>query len=291
MGRFKSKSKVFTPRNQTDKKENRMALFEITPLSEFYHPIERRTCRQRSNCGNSFWPSVRQGHPAIDLVVPTVSGLFSRNDMDNSLNHNITEESVNINLPLNGFNEDDIDVTIEDGTLKIEAKKEEKNDKGETVSQRMVKQVVSLPENCDADNMEVTIDEDSMLSISVPRKADDIESETVEEKEIDVEVSEKTLATIQVQDYKPEELSVKITSDGKTIEVSGKHEEKSEDGKSAVVREFPRMFACPEDVDVDKMVSHLSGGELIIKAPVVKPALEANTSRSIPIQMETESSD
>merc|ERR1712018_446899 len=270
---------------------NSMTLFEVTPFSEFYHPIERRTCRQRSNCGNSFWPSVWQGHPAMELVVPTVSCLFSRNDMDNSLNHNITEESVNINLPLNGFNKDDIDVTIEDGTLKIEAKKEEKNDKDETVSQRMVKQVVSLPENCDADNMKVTIDEDSMLSISVPRKVDAIESETVEEKEIDVEVSEKTLATIQVQDYKPEKLSVKVTSDGKNIEVSSKHEEKSEDGKSVVVQEFTKMFACPEDVDVEMMESHLNGGELTIKAPVVKLALEANTSRRIPIQMETESSN
>merc|ERR1711944_115168 len=113
-----------------------------------------------------------------------------------------------------------------------------------------------------------------MLSISVPRKADAIESETVEEKEIDVEVSEKTLPTIQVQDYKPEELFV--TSDGKTVEVSGKHEEKSEDGKSVVVQEFTKMFACPEDVDAEKMESHLNGGELTIKAPVVKLALEGN---------------
>merc|ERR1711944_73532 len=272
MGRLKSKSKVFTPRNQTDKS---MALFEVTPFSEFYHPTERQNCRRRSN---SFWPSVWQGHPAMEIVMPTVSELLSRNGknshFDNSLNHNITEESVDVNLPLIGFSEDDIDVTIEDGTLKIEAMKEEKNKKGETVSQRMVKQVVSLPENCDADNMEVAIDEDSMLSISLPRKADATESETVEEKEIDVEVSEKTLATIQVQDYKPEELSVKVTSDRKTIEVSGKHEEKSEDGKSVTVQEFTKMFVCPEDVDVEKMESHLNGGELTIKAPVVKLALE-----------------
>merc|ERR1711944_34266 len=293
MGRLKSKIKVFTPRNQTDK--NSMALFEITPFCELYHPMERRNCHRRNNCGNNFWPVARQGYPAMELVIPTFSELSSRNGknphLDNSLNHNITDDSVEINLPLVGFYEDDIDVTIEDGILKIEAKKEEKNDKGETVTQRLVKQLVSLPENCDTDNMDVAIDEDSMLSISVPRKADAIESETVEEKEFEVEVSEKTLATIQVHDYKPEELSVKITSDGKTIEVSGKNEEKSRDGKNGVVREFTRMFACPEDVDVDKMVSHLSGGELIIKAPVVGPALEANASRSIPIQMETESSD
>merc|ERR1712018_723676 len=242
---------------------NSMALFEITPFSEFYHPIGRRNCRRRSNCGNSFSPSVWQGYPAMELAMPTVSQLFSRNGkciphLDNSLNHNITDESVDINLPLDDFHEDDIDVTVEDGTLKIEAKKEEKNKKGETVSQRMVKQVVSLPGNCDADIMEVTIDEDSMLSISVPRKVDAIESETVEEKEIEVVVSEKTLATIQVQDYKPEELFVKVTSDGKTVEVSGKHEEKSEDGKSVVVQEFTKMFACPEDVDVEMMESHLN---------------------------------
>merc|ERR1711944_330774 len=193
--------------------------------------------------------------------MPTVSQLFSRNGkciphLDDSLNHNITDESVDINLPLDGFNEDDIDVTIEDGTLKIEAKKEEKNDKGEMVTQRMVRQVVPLPENCDAEKMED-------------------------------EVSERTLATIPVHDYKPEDLSVKITSDGKTIEVRGKHEEKSEDGKSVVVQEFTKMFACPEDVDAEKMESHLNGGELTIKAPVVKLSLEGNASRSIPIQMET----
>jgi len=228
--------------------------------------------------------------------MPTVSQLFSRNGkciphLDNSLNHNITDESVDINLPLDGFHEDDIDVTIEDGTLKIEAKKEEKNDKGEMVTQRMVRQVVSLPENCDADNMEVTIDEDSMLAISVPRKAEAIESETGEEKKMEDEVSERTLATIPVQDYKPEELSVNITSDGKTIEVSGNHAEESEDGKNVILREFTRMFACPEDVDVEKVRSHLNGGKLIIKAPVVNPSLEANVSRSIPIQMETEGSN
>merc|ERR1712018_128491 len=199
------------------------------------------------------------------------------------LNHNITDESVDINLPLDGFLEDDI--------LKIEAKKEEKNDKGKMVTQRMVRQVVSLPENCDADNMEVTIDEDSMLAISVPRKAEAIESETGEEKIIEDEVSERTLATIPVQDYKPEELSVKITSDGKTIEVSGNHAEESEDGKNVIIREFTRMFACPEDVDGEKMGCHLNGGELIIKAPVVNPSLEATVSRSITIQMETEGSN
>merc|ERR1712018_169445 len=200
------------------------------------------------------------------------------------------DESVDVRLPLDGFNKDDIDVTIEDGTLQIEAKKEEKNDKGETVTQRMMKHVVSLPENYDADNMKVTIDEESMLAISVPRKVEAIESKTGEGKELKNEVSERTLATIPVQDYKPEELSVKITSDGKTIEVRGRHEEKSEDGKSVVVQEFTKMFARPEDVDVVKMESHLSGGELIIKAPVVKPALEANTTRNIPIQMDIESS-
>jgi len=227
--------------------------------------------------------------------MPTASELLSRNGknshLGNPLNHTSTDQSVEINLPLEGFNEDDVDVTIANGTLKIEAKKVEKNDKGETVTQRMVKQVVSLPENCDADNLEVTIDEDSVLSISVPRKAEAIESETVKEKELEDGVSKRTLATIPVQDYKPEELSVKITRDGKTIEVSGKHEEKSEDGKSVGVQEFTQMFARPEDVDVEKIESHLSGSELIIKAPAVKPALEAKTSRSIPIHMDTETSN
>jgi len=296
MGQIQIQNQSVYTQKPDRQERNSMALFEITPFSEFYHPIERRNCRRRSNCGNSFSPSVWQGYPAMELAMPTVSQLFSRNGkciphLDNSLNHNITDESVDINLPLDGFNEDDIDVTIEDGTLKIEAKKEEKNDKGETVTQRMVKQVVSLPENCDADNMEVTIDEDSMLAISVPRKAEAIESETGEEKKMEDEVSERTLATIPVQDYKPEELSVKITSDGKTIEVSGNHAEESEDGKNVIIREFTRMFACPEDVDVEKMGSHLNGGELIIKAPVVNPSLEATVSRSIPIQMETEGSN
>merc|ERR1712018_545733 len=145
--------------------------------------------------------------------------------------------------PSNGFDMKDLEVKVEEGALKITAKKEEKNDKGETVTTSIMKQTIALPENCSTEDMETAFKEDGMLAISILRKAKAIEGATQQEShEENIQMEKKevptpkettsniTMVTIPVHGYRPEELSVKVTMN-KAINVSGRHEEKATDGK------------------------------------------------------------
>jgi len=242
----------------------------------------------------------------MDLVLPVASDIFTRggnfNDRNgnNKLRQEATEDGVRFTLPLNGFDASGLEVKVEDGALKIKAKREEKNDKGETVATTMMRQIVSLPEGCDADAMETSFEKDGVLAISIPRKPKAAESEvTSETQQLTQETKEdapsgRVLATVSVRGYAPEELSVKVTGNGKAVEVSGKHEERSEDGKSCSASQFSRTFAISEDVEVDKIQSRMAedGAVLTVTAPVFKkPAVEAEAEKNIPIQMEVEQTD
>ena len=70
---------------------------------------------------------------------------------------------------------------------------------------------------------------------------------------------------LDVQQFKPEELKVKI-SEGYVV-VEGKHEERS-DQHGYISRQFIRRYKVPEDVDEPSIVSSLSSdGVLTLKAP------------------------
>merc|ERR1711881_146759 len=275
-------------------------------------PAVRRTCRRGmwgSNCRTGFWPSMWNGYPGtMELALPVASDLFSRSKnaafFNGKLKQEVTEDSIQFLVPLDGFAMKDLEVKVEDGDLKVTAKKEEKNDKGETLTTRMMKQTIALPEDCSTEDMETAFKQDGMLAISIPRKAKAIEDvnkqETSEDKEEVVLTAKETtsdmiLATVPVHGYRPEELSVKVTENGKAVEVSGRHEEKSADGKGSSVSQFSRTFPLPEDIEADKIQSHMAkenGGELTITAPIIKKgAMEAEAVKNIPVQMEVEKSD
>ncbi|KAK9502214.1 hypothetical protein O3M35_011024 [Rhynocoris fuscipes] len=84
---------------------------------------------------------------------------------------------------------------------------------------------------------------------------------------------------LDVQQFKPEELKVKVVDD--FIVVEGKHEERS-DQHGFISRQFTRRYKIPEDVDKAALVSNLSSdGVLTLKAP--KLALPDKAAREIPI--------
>jgi len=322
MGRYESQITANTSRRKTKKSNDekiKMVLFEISsPFHPFYHsPAARRGCR-RGNCQvqTGLWPSVWGGNHAMDLAFPVAaSEIFSRssdaaakfNNGNGKLKREVTEDGgIRFTLPLDGFDMNGLEVKVEGGALKIRAKKEEKNDKGETVTTRMMKQTVSLPEGCDVDAMETSFEQDGVLAISIPKKAKAIESQTNEklsqmtpetqenQKTVKDTPSERILASISVRGYAPEDLTVKVTNNGKSVEVSGKHEERSEDGECCSVSQFSRTFALPEDVEVDKIQSRMAedGAELIVTAlAVTRAAVEAEAEKNIPIQMEVEQSN
>ncbi|CAH1401069.1 unnamed protein product [Nezara viridula] len=72
---------------------------------------------------------------------------------------------------------------------------------------------------------------------------------------------------LDVQQFKPDELKLKVV-DGFLV-VDGKHEERS-DEHGFISRQFTRRYKIPEDVDQEKLNSHLSSdGVLSISAPKI----------------------
>lgn len=90
---------------------------------------------------------------------------------------------------------------------------------------------------------------------------------------------DKFQVNLDVQQFRPEELSVKVVNGSVVIE--GKHEEK-EDEHGFVSRHFQRRYVVPQGHDTLQIVSKLSSdGVLSITAPRIAP--QENNEREIPI--------
>jgi len=84
---------------------------------------------------------------------------------------------------------------------------------------------------------------------------------------------------LDVQQFKPEEIKVKVT-DGSVI-VEGKHEER-QDKHGFISRQFTRRYKLPSNTNLEAIKSNLSSdGVLTIAAP--KKAIQGAEDREIPI--------
>lgn len=92
--------------------------------------------------------------------------------------------------------------------------------------------------------------------------------------------SDKFQVNLDVQQFSPNEITVKVSGKN-TITVEGKHEEK-QDEHGFVSRHFVRRYVLPDGHDIDKVVSNLSSdGVLSISAP--RTSETAAGDRSIPV--------
>ncbi|XP_055912407.1 heat shock protein 23-like [Eupeodes corollae] len=83
--------------------------------------------------------------------------------------------------------------------------------------------------------------------------------------------------SMDVQQFKPSELTVKVVDDAVVVE--GKHEER-EDDHGYISRHFVRRYALPNNYDSDKVISTLSSdGVLTLSIP--KPAIENKTAEKV----------
>lgn len=92
----------------------------------------------------------------------------------------------------------------------------------------------------------------------------------------------KFQVTLDVQQFAPEEVSVKVV--GKNVIVEGKHEEK-QDEHGWISRQFVRKYLVPEQCDIDQLKSSLSSdGVLMITAPRKEPEPQSKNERIIQIE-------
>lgn len=86
--------------------------------------------------------------------------------------------------------------------------------------------------------------------------------------------------SLNVQNFKPEEVQVKVADNNVIIEA--KHEERNEDG-SYVSRHFSRRYTLPDDCSIKDIVSSLSAdGILTVRAPPKE--IDTKNARNIHIQ-------
>nr|APH81350.1 Hsp20 [Tigriopus kingsejongensis] len=95
------------------------------------------------------------------------------------------------------------------------------------------------------------------------------------------EGQDKFEVTVDVSQFKPEEL--KVTTNNNVLSIEGKHEEAKSDpnNSSSVMRQFSRKWTLPEDCQANEVVSNLSSdGILLVTAPR-KAALSQDATKSI----------
>lgn len=91
---------------------------------------------------------------------------------------------------------------------------------------------------------------------------------------------DKFQVNLDVQQFSPEEISVKATGDN-TITIEGKHEEK-QDEHGFISRHFVRRYVLPKGCDINQVASSLSSdGVLTITAP--RAGADAIEQKNIPI--------
>ncbi|KAJ8964345.1 hypothetical protein NQ314_004988 [Rhamnusium bicolor] len=122
----------------------------------------------------------------------------------------------------------------------------------------------------------------TIYRINRPRYATDYDEDLVRGDSV-IQDKEKFQLKLDVQNFKPEEISVK-TLNGNAIQIEAKHEEKHDDDKGYISRELVRRFILPKGHDLKSVVSSLSpDGVLTITAPRKVEELE---EKVIPITHE-----
>lgn len=92
---------------------------------------------------------------------------------------------------------------------------------------------------------------------------------------------EKFQANLDVQQFKPEEITVKVTGEN-VLTIEGKHEEK-QDEHGYIQRHFVRRYVVPKGYDLSKVESKLSSdGVLSVTTPAI--AEKSVEHKTVPIQ-------
>jgi len=104
-------------------------------------------------------------------------------------------------------------------------------------------------------------------------------------------------AVMDVKDFNPKDLSVRVVDD--RVVVEGKFEQKSEDGSSVAAKEFYKEFNMPPSADIDQVATALSkDGILTVKAPKREgdvptggPVTQSSASKTSSMQASSNVSD
>merc|ERR1712117_569337 len=199
-----------------------------------------------------FWASNPPPMMACRFDMPTT---FPPAASDNDRNATVNEDgSVEFSVPVEGFSPEDIEIIVsDDGMLRLKASREEKDAEGNVVSSRRVNKSLSLPPDCNVEAIH------SKLNQKEEKKTESVEPRPEKPERESTEVVESVeLASVAVDGFAPEELSVQVSEDGRSVEVGGRQEDRDDSGAVVASKQFSKTFPIPASVDPESVSSQLS---------------------------------
>ena len=219
-----------------------------------------------------FWAATPRPMMACRFEMPSAAFSVDNGDKSSTVNE---DGFVEFSVPIEGFGPEDIEIKVsDDGIIRLKASREEKDAKGNVVSSRRVNKSFSLPQDCDVTAIESKFNQkEGTLKIVAPRSVKQVEREKVDQDEEKIAKSvelepekpkESTdneiveLASLRVDGYAPEELSVQVSEDGRYLEISGSQEDKNDGGLVVSSKQFTKTFPVPDSVNSYSVKSELS---------------------------------
>merc|ERR1712106_1187880 len=202
-----------------------------------------------------------------------------------------------VEINVKEYNPEDLMIKTEEDVLIILAKQESKSTKGKSFVTQQFEQRFTLPTGVDPHQIKSSLSNTGILKVTAPRnstvsnhtnkKAVDVMNKKNQKQNDSSEPiltydDEKFQIKMNVKDYKPDTLDVKV--EGNYLVISAKEEIKESGGIRT--KSFEQKFSIPPGYKLEKIKSSLSAeGELTISAPkdnkssVPMPVLENNMQR------------
>merc|ERR1712106_386536 len=202
-----------------------------------------------------------------------------------------------VEINVKEYSPEDLMIKTEEDVLIILAKQESKSTKGKSFVTQQFEQRFTLPTGVDPHQIKSSLSNTGVLKVTAPRnstasnhtnkKAVDVMDKRIQKQNDSSEPiltydDEKFQIKLNVKDYKPDTLDVKV--EGNYLVISAKEEIKESGGIRT--KSFEQKFSIPPGYKLEKIKSALSAeGELTISAPkdnkssVPMPVIENNMQR------------
>ncbi len=183
-------------------------------------------------------------------------------------------------LPLgNNFQPNDISVKYNDDSVTVNAKRQhhQQDRRGEVYSLMETSRTVSVPKDVDPKSVKAFLTPNGEVKLIAPAPPKD-EPMEVADKE-----SDGWKMDLNLEGFKPEELSVKVK--GNMLTVAAEHKDEGEGHQH--FRKVTRVVTVPSNVDAEQLQSfRTESGTLKLAAPFKKPEQLNPPERNLAIQNE-----
>ncbi|XP_002166332.1 alpha-crystallin A chain [Hydra vulgaris] len=169
------------------------------------------------------------------------------------------EKGFVVNLDVKHYKPEEVALKVEGQVLEVSGKHRNENENGFESSEFHRK--YTIPDDVDVAALTSNISQDGILHIEAPKKLP-VTSESGES------TKETFKCTLDVQGFKPEEISIQVKGRDLVVHGETKTENSGEHGSSYHHKQFTKHVALPDDVDPAELSSrYTKDSKLTIEAP------------------------